>query len=136
MYNEGSIIEDAVKTFSEFLASAFENWELIFVDDGSVDVVLPLWRRLLKHSHVFVCVLTHRTAERVMRCVPECLQRREILFCLRTATTLTGRMHWEGLQLLFQHLMRILSLVREICRKMDMRDIPCYEKSHQRLIFG
>lgn len=37
MYNEGSIIEDAVKTFSEFLASAFEDWELIFVDDGSVD---------------------------------------------------------------------------------------------------
>ena len=32
MYNEGSIIEDAVKTFSEFLASAFEDWELIFVE--------------------------------------------------------------------------------------------------------
>ena len=37
MYNESSIIEGAVKTFSEYLASTFEDWELIFVDDGSVD---------------------------------------------------------------------------------------------------
>lgn len=37
MYNESSIIEGAVKTFSEYLASTFEDWELIFVDDGSAD---------------------------------------------------------------------------------------------------
>ncbi len=37
MYNESSIIEDAVKTFSEYMAARFEDWELIFVDDGSAD---------------------------------------------------------------------------------------------------
>lgn len=37
MYNESSIIENAVKTFSEYMAARFEDWELIFVDDGSAD---------------------------------------------------------------------------------------------------
>lgn len=37
MYNESSIIDDAVKTFSSYLAQTFEDWELIFVDDGSAD---------------------------------------------------------------------------------------------------
>lgn len=37
MYNESSIIDDAVKTFSEYMARTFEDWELIFVDDGSAD---------------------------------------------------------------------------------------------------
>ena len=37
MYNESLIAADAVKTFSEHMASAFEDWELIFVDDGSAD---------------------------------------------------------------------------------------------------
>ena len=37
MYNEGSIIEGAIKTFSEYLKSKYEDWELIFVDDGSKD---------------------------------------------------------------------------------------------------
>ncbi len=37
IYNENSIIEDAIKTFSGYMASAFEDWELIFVDDGSTD---------------------------------------------------------------------------------------------------
>lgn len=37
MYNESSIIDDAVKTFSSYLAKTFEDWELIFVDDGSAD---------------------------------------------------------------------------------------------------
>lgn len=38
MYNERTIIEDAVKTFSGYMADTFgEDWELIFVDDGSAD---------------------------------------------------------------------------------------------------
>lgn len=37
MYNESSIIEGAIKTFSEYLKSKYEDWELIFVDDGSKD---------------------------------------------------------------------------------------------------
>ena len=37
MYNESSIIADAVKTYSSYMNGRFEDWELIFVDDGSVD---------------------------------------------------------------------------------------------------
>jgi len=37
MYNESSIIDGAVGTFSEYMKSAFEDWELIFVNDGSSD---------------------------------------------------------------------------------------------------
>ena len=37
MYNESSIISDAVNTFSSYMEKRFEDWELIFVDDGSVD---------------------------------------------------------------------------------------------------
>ena len=37
MYNESLIAADAVKTFSEYMKSAFEDWELIFVNDGSTD---------------------------------------------------------------------------------------------------
>lgn len=37
MYNESSIIEDAVNTFSSYMQKRFEDWELIFVDDGSAD---------------------------------------------------------------------------------------------------
>ena len=37
MYNESSIIDDAIKTFSEYLKTKYEDWELIFVDDGSKD---------------------------------------------------------------------------------------------------
>lgn len=37
MYNESSIIDVAIKTFSEYLKSKYEDWELIFVDDGSKD---------------------------------------------------------------------------------------------------
>ena len=37
MYNESSIIEGAIKTFSEYLKSKYEDWELIYVDDGSKD---------------------------------------------------------------------------------------------------
>lgn len=37
MYNESSIIDGAIKTFSEYLKSKYEDWELIFVDDGSKD---------------------------------------------------------------------------------------------------
>ena len=37
MYNESLIVSDAVKTFSEYMLSSFEDFELIFVDDGSTD---------------------------------------------------------------------------------------------------
>ena len=37
MYNESSIIEEALQTFSSYMLETFEDWELIFVDDGSVD---------------------------------------------------------------------------------------------------
>ncbi len=37
MYNESSIIKDSLKQFYEYMASTFEDFELLFVDDGSVD---------------------------------------------------------------------------------------------------
>ena len=37
MYNESSIIDEALETFSSYMAQTFEDWELIFVDDGSAD---------------------------------------------------------------------------------------------------
>lgn len=37
MYNESSIIHEALNTFSSYMAKTFEDWELIFVDDGSAD---------------------------------------------------------------------------------------------------
>ena len=37
MYNEISIVCEAAKTFSGYMAENFEDWELIFVDDGSSD---------------------------------------------------------------------------------------------------
>ncbi|MBE6664761.1 MAG: glycosyltransferase [Ruminococcaceae bacterium] len=37
MYNESSIIDEALHTFSSYMEETFEDWELIFVDDGSAD---------------------------------------------------------------------------------------------------
>lgn len=37
MYNESSIIADTAKTVSEYMANTFENYEIIFSDDGSKD---------------------------------------------------------------------------------------------------
>ena len=37
MYNESSIIEDTAKTYQDYLAAHFDDYELIFVDDGSGD---------------------------------------------------------------------------------------------------
>ncbi len=37
MYNEKSIIDDAIATFGSYMQNRFEEWELIFVDDGSAD---------------------------------------------------------------------------------------------------
>ena len=37
MYNESSIIGEAVEVFSSYMQKTFEDWELIFVDDGSSD---------------------------------------------------------------------------------------------------
>ena len=37
MYNEKSIIDDAIATFGRYMKARFEEWELIFVDDGSAD---------------------------------------------------------------------------------------------------
>lgn len=37
MYNESSIINDSLKCFYEYMAKTFEDFELLFVDDGSKD---------------------------------------------------------------------------------------------------
>ena len=37
MYNESSIINGAIDTFYGYMKEHFDDWELIFVDDGSVD---------------------------------------------------------------------------------------------------
>ena len=37
MYNESSIIDEALNTFSSYMSETFEDWELIFVDDWSSD---------------------------------------------------------------------------------------------------
>ena len=37
MYNEAPIIEDTARTYVEYLSNHFEDYELIFVDDGSTD---------------------------------------------------------------------------------------------------
>ena len=37
MYNEAAVIEATAKTYTDYLSSTFEDWELIFVDDGSAD---------------------------------------------------------------------------------------------------
>lgn len=37
MYNESSIIDDALATFGGYMKEHFSDWELIFVDDGSAD---------------------------------------------------------------------------------------------------
>lgn len=37
MYNESSIIEESLNTFHSYMKETFEDFELMFVDDGSVD---------------------------------------------------------------------------------------------------
>ena len=37
MYNESSIIADTAKTLHEYMSSTFENYEIIFSNDGSKD---------------------------------------------------------------------------------------------------
>jgi dolichyl-phosphate beta-glucosyltransferase len=37
MYNEESIIDEAIAVFSRYMKENFADWELIFVDDGSAD---------------------------------------------------------------------------------------------------
>lgn len=37
MYNEASIIEDTARTLYEYMSGRFEDWELLFSDDGSSD---------------------------------------------------------------------------------------------------
>lgn len=37
MYNESSIIEGSIKAFDEYLSCNFDDYELIFADDGSTD---------------------------------------------------------------------------------------------------
>ena len=37
MYNENKIIADTAKTLSDFMAKSFQDYELVFVDDGSRD---------------------------------------------------------------------------------------------------
>lgn len=37
MYNESSIVENAIDTFYGYMKETFSDWELVFVDDGSTD---------------------------------------------------------------------------------------------------
>ncbi len=37
MYNESSIVRNALETYSSYMDKTFDDWELIFVDDGSKD---------------------------------------------------------------------------------------------------
>ena len=46
MYNESSIIEETAKTLSEYMSENFEDYEIIFSDDGSVDGSSDLVRQL------------------------------------------------------------------------------------------
>ena len=46
MYNEASIIKDTAKTLYEYMSERFEDWELLFSDDGSSDGCGDLVREL------------------------------------------------------------------------------------------
>lgn len=46
MYNEASIIQDTAKTLYEYMSQRFEDWELLFSDDGSSDGCGDLVREL------------------------------------------------------------------------------------------
>lgn len=46
MYNEASIIEDTARTLYEYMSGRFEDWELLFSDDGSSDGCGDLVRKL------------------------------------------------------------------------------------------
>ena len=46
MYNESSIIADTAKTVSDYMQSNFENYEIIFSDDGSKDGSADIVRNL------------------------------------------------------------------------------------------
>ena len=37
MYNESSIINDTLKTVSEYMKNSFDDYEVLFCDDGSID---------------------------------------------------------------------------------------------------
>lgn len=37
MYNESSIVKDSIISFSDYLKANYDDWELIFSDDGSTD---------------------------------------------------------------------------------------------------
>lgn len=46
MYNEASIICDTARTLSDYLKSHFEDYELLFIDDGSTDGTAALVQAL------------------------------------------------------------------------------------------
>jgi len=46
MYNESSIIKDTAETLSEYMKSTFEDYEVLFVDDGSKDNCADIVRSL------------------------------------------------------------------------------------------
>lgn len=46
MYNESSIISNAAKTLSEYMRNTFEEYEIIFCDDGSTDGCGDVVRKL------------------------------------------------------------------------------------------
>ncbi len=48
MYNESSIIADTVKTLSGYMAANFNDYEIIFADDGSTDQSAEIVKRTAK----------------------------------------------------------------------------------------
>ena len=46
MYNESSIIKDTAQTLSEYMQNTFEDYEVLFVDDGSKDNCADIVRAL------------------------------------------------------------------------------------------
>lgn len=46
MYNEGRIIADTAKSLSEYMSNNFEEYEILFCDDGSVDGSADIVRKM------------------------------------------------------------------------------------------
>ena len=46
MYNEGAVIENTARTLSEYMSGIFEDYEIVFSDDGSCDQSVTIVKEL------------------------------------------------------------------------------------------